>query len=374
MLPILAGLLFACVSYGQYLISPAQTPAAAKLFESQPGDRLLHCQVTPMPAHLNYGFRFQAGYAVALQMSQYVGSGHRLGVITRVTPEGKDPVFLAAPMKLPNVPKTKGTMDFGGSYLLGEGHYKVDWLLYDDGNRVCRKSWKVDVKLNSAERGLKLGIGPATVAPISFRRWSGQSDEDVRPLRRLTVWLHAAPMFARSTRFRSQDRGLLLGSLASVLESLPAKSVRIVVFNLDQQRELFRQDDLTPDAFDQVAQSLNNIELGLVDYKILQNRRGHVDLLADLFKEEFQTEDPSDAVVLLGPGARYFDKLPAEALDQSLNSPRFFYFQLKPYFARAEVDDTLANAIGKAKGKTRVIRTADDFAKAIKQVRTQVAR
>ena len=58
---------------------------------------------------------------------------------------------------------------------------------------------------------------------------------------------------------------------------MPARSVRLVVFNLDQQKTLLRQDALAPGALGRVAQALNGTELGLVDYHVLQNPHGHMD-------------------------------------------------------------------------------------------------
>jgi hypothetical protein len=223
---------------------------------------------------------------------------------------------------------------------------------------------------------LKLGMAANTVSPLTFRRWSPQNDDgDVRPIGRLTVLLHAAPLYPRSLRFRTQDRLLLVSSLASLLEALPARSVRVVVFNLDQQKELFRQDDLTPDAFDQVAQSTSNLQLQLVDYRVLQNRHGHVSLLADLINQELGASEPSDEVIFLGPTSRFYDKLPDAALEQpAAATPQFFYFQYKPYFGReADFPDSVAMAIKKVKGKTMLIHTPDEFARAIREVETQVS-
>jgi len=187
--------------------------------------------------------------------------------------------------------------------------------------------------------------------------------------------LHAAPLYPRSTRFRAQDRLMLVSSLASLLEALPARSVRVVVFNLDQQKELFREDDLTPDSFDQVAQSTSNLQLQVVDYRVLQNRHGHISLLADLIKQELETAQPSDKVIFLGPTSRYYDKVPDAALEQHLASvPQFFYFQYKPYWGRdANFPDSVAMAIRKVKGKTMLIHSPDEFARAIREVGTQVS-
>ena len=295
----------------------------------------------------------------------------------RITPAGgAEPFYLGSYTRLRNVPKTNAQGEFGGVYQVGEGRYAVDWMLADDLNRVCRKSWKVEAKLAANERGLKLGMTANTAGPITFRRWSQPSDDsDVHPIGRLTVLLHAAPLYPRSTRFRAQDRVLLVSSLASLLEALPARSVRVVVFNLDQQKELFRQDDLTPDSFDQVAQSTSNLQLQVVDYRVLQNRRGHISLLADLIKQELEASQPSDEVIFLGPTSRFYDKVPDVSLDQhQASAPQFFYFQYKPYWGReADFPDSVAMAIRKVKGKTMLIHSPDEFARAIKEVETQVS-
>src|SRR5579872_2835582 len=363
--------------FPQSLVNPTRAAQLAENFDSRKDDQPLRCEVTPIQPQLNFSFRFQAGYVFRVPMKQFAGAGHRWSVLTRVTPAGGgDAALLSARYRLPSVPKTKSVAEWGGLFWVGEGSYRVEWLLFDEVHRVCRKQWKIEAKLNAGERGIAAGIAPGRVAQVSFRRWSAQdrSDADVPTLRSLTVFLHAAPLFPRITRFRVQDRLMLLGSLASLLESVPARTVRLVIFNLDQQKELFRRDVFTPDDFDQAAQSLSGLQLQLVDYSVLKNARGHIHLLADLLNEQLNTPDPSDAVIFLGPAARYFDKLPQASLSEPSNeSPRFFYFEYKPYVrARAEVADSIELAVKKVHGKKLDIRTPGDFARAIRQVQSQI--
>jgi hypothetical protein len=82
------------------------------------------------------------------------------------------------------------------------------------------------------------------------------------------VLLHAAPISFRRTRMRASDRIVLLGALSALLEQLPTRHVRLALFNLDQQKELLRQDGFTLDGIDRVAQSMNEVELGTVDYRV----------------------------------------------------------------------------------------------------------
>jgi hypothetical protein len=306
-------------------------------------------------------------------LNQFEGAGHRWSVLMRVAPaRGAPATMLGALYHLPRLPKTKQVAEWGGVFWVGEGSYNVEWMLFDEASRVCRKQWRIEAKLNPDERGINPGIAPGSVAQVSFRRWSAEDRNaaDAPVLKRLTVLLHAAPLYPRLTRFRVQDRLILLGSLASLLESVPARSVRLVIFNLDQQKELFRQDAFTPDAFDQASQSMSSLQLQLVDYKVLTNQRGHVNLLTDLINEEFNTPDSSDAVIFVGPATRYFDKLLQNGLEEHAGAaPRFFYLQFKPNMrASAESADTIELAVKKVHGKKFDVRTPEDFARAIKQL------
>ena len=142
---------------------------------------------------------------------------------------------------------------------------------------------------------------------------------------RFTILMHAAPAVTRRTRLGPRDRVMLTGTLSSLIGHLPASSVRLVVFNLDQQKELYRQDDFSLQSMNQVARAINGIQLETVDYQVLQNRTGHVDLLADLIHSEVSAAKPSDVVLFLGPMARYSDKMPLEELEHPEGpGPRFF--------------------------------------------------
>jgi hypothetical protein len=48
-----------------------------------------------------------------------------------------------------------------------------------------------------------------------------------------------------------------------------------VVFNLEQQRELFRRDDFTLSLLGDVAAALDQIQLSTVDYRSLQRPAEH---------------------------------------------------------------------------------------------------
>jgi hypothetical protein len=365
-------LLAASTVAAQTIVDPARFPAAMMDFDGSLHEPPLKCDVTPVRPMLNFGFRFQAGYAVSVPMSQYLGKGHLWAVLARVTPEGGGKtVYLGSRMWLPEIPATKAQLEFVGGYLLGEGRYQVAWKMWDDSGRVCRKSWTVDARLTRAERKVKVTLPSGTVADLSLRGapQSGRHEDDAAPIR-LTVLMHASPVSPRRTKLGGRDRVMLLGTLSSLLDRLPVRSVRLVVFNLEQQKELYREEEFMPQSLNRVAQSIDGVELGTVDYQVLQNRGGHLDLLADMIKGKLNAEKPSDVVLFLGPMARFSDKLPSEDLERPAGAtPRFYYLQYRSLFPQGSTfPDVITRAVAKLKGKTLVIRSPGDFAKAIEQV------
>src|ERR1039457_5483684 len=93
----------------QSIVNPNRLRSViAQLEGAQAGEQTLRCQVSTIKPSLNYSFRYQAGYMVTVPMNQYLGSGHRWNVLTRITPEGGDrkPVYLISRIPLPEVPQT----------------------------------------------------------------------------------------------------------------------------------------------------------------------------------------------------------------------------------------------------------------------------
>lgn len=367
-----AGLLVVPGMLAQTLIEPARVwPELTAVFTVNPVEEALRCEVTPVQPTLDFRFRFQAGYSVNVPMEQYLGPKHGWVIFTRVTPpDGKPAAYLVARVRLPDVPPTKVKIDTFGGFLVGPGRYRVEWALYDDRNRVCRKDWNIEAKLTHGERNVKLDIPPATVADFGGNGLPPQTRaRDDTPPFRLTILLHAAPISPHRTQLRINDRILLMSTLASLAGTVPAHSVRLAVFNLDKQQILFNQENFTLASLGRVSQALNDMELDAIDYHTLQNPTGHVDLLSDLINRELASPKPSDAVVFLGPASRYLDKIPPAAVDAAAARLRFFYFQYRPLRMRGPVlPDSITSAIERVKGRLIHITSPGDFANAIVQL------
>lgn len=213
-----------------------------------------------------------------------------------------------------------------------------------------------------ADKKVPLAIAPDTVAEFSLAGLAPRQNEP-KAGGPLTVLLNAAPLSPRRTRLPSSDGMLLVGALSSLLERLGARPVRLIVFNLDKRQELYRRDGFRSVRLGEVAEAFNQLELGLVDYEVLKSPKGHVDFLADLLNQESNTE----TVVLLGPTTRYFERMPSGKLEKG--SGRIFNLQLLPFFRGGmPFPDIFDSAARRRKGKSKLIRTPADFAKAIEAI------
>src|ERR1039458_9772185 len=267
----------------QSIVNPNRVRGfVAQMDAGRAGEPALRCQVSIIKPSLNFSFRYQSGYMATVPMNQFSGGGHGWAMLTRITPQGgtRKPVYLITQIALPPVPTTNMEARVFGGYLLGEGAYDVRWIILDDAGRVFRKSWRLDVHLSHAERQVKVAMPPDTVWEFGSgrSRTLSRGADDVPP-RRLTIFLHTAPLLPRRTRLRPGDMMLLMSTVSSLLERVPARSVRLVLFNLEQQKELYRKDGFLLQDMPQVSQAMTSIELGMVDFQVLQNKRGHVDLL-----------------------------------------------------------------------------------------------
>ena len=356
---------------GQSVIDPARITPAFRDFDPMPNEKSLKCEVMPLKPRIDFGFRFQAGYFVRVPLNQYRGAGHSWSILTRVTPQGEhgEPVMLLNRIRLPNVPVTNLVAEVGGSYLLGEGKYTVDLLLYDDSSRACRKTFQLEAKRGRGERDMTLRLQPGQVRSIASRHAPTDTKVGERPYR-ISVLVDVAPMFPRSTRLRAWDKEMLLGTLGPMLELLPAQSVRLVMFNLDQQKVIFTQDKFGLEDIGQVAQALNGLELGTINIGVLGNTGGHVSLLSELINQELHATEPPDALVFLGPISRHIEKFPQSAIDVrgGGDDPRMFYVQYRPPVERGAFSDIIENAVRLVKGKTFHVHNPSEFAAAIRQI------
>ena len=314
----------------QELIDATHLEKVRRDFE-QASPSTLRCGIKAIQPTLNFGLRLQAGYKLDVPLNQFEGTGHGWVGLIRVTPSGGHAVYLASDGKLPDIPdKNKADGEFVGSFVVGEGAYDVGVLVKDDQGRTCRNNWHINAKLAGAERTLAASMPANTVAAVSAPHYFPQPAS--AKIARVTILLHAVPRRSRAYTINENDAAMLLNMLATLLEQLPAREIRLVAFNLEQQQELLRVDRFTAKDVSRVSDALNQVQLGKVDVSVLQNRTGSADMLTDLVHKELHREHPSDAVVFVGAHSRMHDPI-AEFEQLTSGAPQFFYLE----YARLQI-------------------------------------
>ena len=137
----------ATLATGQVLINTSASGGALRLLNSdqavlEAGESRqdLPCAVVSIKPVLGFDMRFHSGYEVSLPLKEIAGSENMLTMLFRVTPIDQDsrrPVYFTHRIKVPSIEEdAKGDTMFQGGFDVGEGKYKVEWLMRDRAERV----------------------------------------------------------------------------------------------------------------------------------------------------------------------------------------------------------------------------------------------
>jgi hypothetical protein len=396
----------AAAAYGQTLVETVRTAEIRQAFDRSTGPSTLRCDISPLKPVLTYGFRFHTGYRLTFPMSQYSGPDHRVSVHVRIVPEGRPPVYLTTTKMLPAAPDPRADAAEDGTLVVGEGSYSVDLLALDDEKRFCRSNWTMQARRAGNERLLAPAVPPLTVAESGAAEASSPPVSK-RDVARVTILLNAMPMMPRSTKLTDYDIELFTSSIASLLRQWPARSVRLIAFNIPQRDVIIRKDNFELSQMDDVTQKLQQTELGTIDYRKLANAGKPLDFFADLAQKELSDPHPPDALLVLSTplGSRPDDL--SQIPEKRATPAPIFYLQyihspsFRPFLPnsgdptggasarRAPIPDdvsmptmavsmVMADAIQKLvarlRGDTFPIRSPHDLAEAIHRIDSRIAR
>ncbi len=312
----------ATVALAQQITSLDKLPEGTDPFDSGQIHNSLPCTVDIAKPELNFGFRFQSNYTVRIPLDAYVGATHRWRIVFRVTPAGGQPVYFSDLIDLPASSQPGFVAVSTGTFFTGAGHYDVKWSLRDDLGRVCRQDWTLDAHPDEPERRLTSIMPRGTVGDFS---WHPESPI-AKITRHVTVLLNAAIPISGRMPSAGGQWATVLTILSSILEGLPEADVRLIVFNLDQQRELFVKDHFTTADFAAIVHIADTPSQWIVNSNSLQSPRGGWNLIRDLENNERHAVPSPDTIIFLGLPTASAEKMPPGLRRPSPGqSPRLFY-------------------------------------------------
>ncbi len=370
-------LLSAPLAFSQTIVNPQDQTKFDDIFDRLKGDSL-KCDARSMEPFVDFAFRFELRYTVDCEVNQFGGQPGEIKTYLRVrSASGTETVlgdrfaFNGAPKPLPlsDLNRVHAKLQFSGVLAAGPGEYDMDLLVIDNRTRAYRRRWTARAFPRGHENDLDFSIPPNTLAPLTTAPIPVGVHRNGEPL---TVLINAAPLNPWSRKLRAWDRAFLLDSLSSLLRQLPYSSVRVIAFNLEQQQEIYRQDKFSQKDIEKLSGALHSLELGTIAYSTLQRERGWADLLVGLLQGEIQSEEPSNAVVFLGPTLRLEDKIPAELLlgyrRQAL--PLFCV----TYYPRVGADfpDSIQHLTTALKGKVFRIHSPSELAQNLQKLQREI--
>ncbi len=315
------------LSYGQRTVPPEMLGHAARLFQSEPGEKQLACQVHPDSPVLSYRMMYRVAYKVTIPLKALEGQPSRdIVTFLRLTPEfpGAQPMILreqaTVPQQDPNAKLSKLEAELPGRFFLGEGKYRAELVVVDRQLRFCRRDWQVEVRPHPEVKS------PLTRGQVSDGRvddWRATNADSAAGSRKVSILLDVGG---------ANWNPVLLDSIAGLLGRLPFREVRLVAFSLRQHKELFRESAFAPAGFERIQQVLEKQNQATVSYKVLEDTTGHRDFLWQLLQKEKLRKDPSDMVLFIG--ANTLDDahpiVPSFCSDGSKN-PLYAYFDYRPW-------------------------------------------
>ena len=309
-----------------------QVDRISQLFKEPSKQSDLKCQIHYWGPSLGFDLTYTAGFVILPNNGQ-LSLNENVDAYIRVTPSGRAPVFLTMSYQIPATSPRVAENErfnffFPGDFTVGEGKYDVTLLVVDEDGRKYRTQWKLKTSGHVAASPLS----PLTVSTIQLATWNG--DLDTAGLR-LTIFLDATETSPTAVRVRPGTSAYLLSTLSSILREIRCRSVRVVAFNLDEEREIFRADRFDSADFAKLAQALRDFRSATIPSQSLKSSAWR-DYLWGLAQGELVKTEPPDAVVFVGAPSHFTDNRPLAMQNPSNGKALFFdfeYMRVIPVFA-----------------------------------------
>ena len=364
--PVLFSCAFACAGSGaaQVLIQGSGPASTVRIFntdaavlESQDARKDLPCEVSEVKPALGFDMKFHTGYDVTVPLKELAGNENLLTMIFRVTPVNHpdEPTYFSQRVTVPSIDaNAHGDAYLQGLFDIGEGKYHVDWLMRDRSERVCSAFWDVEAEMPSKDKPVALELAPGTVQAADkepFRQEPPVERTDGQGPLNVKVLVNFAPQNSDSATLQPLDTNALLSILRSIAREPKIGKFSIVAFNMQEQRVIYRQEDASQINFPALGEALDNIKLGTVDLKMLSQKHGDSEFLANLIAKELKAPDQPDAVIFAGPKVMLDSNISEDAL-KTVGEPSYPVFYMN-YNLEPQVNpwrDAIGNAVKHFKG------------------------
>jgi hypothetical protein len=374
LLAVAGALLAALPGAGQTMMSANGGPVRLfgtdlAVFEMREPRQDLPCQVVPTKSALvGFDLKFHAGFEVSVPLRELAGRENLLTILFRVAPltDPDHPVYFLQKIRVPEIEEeAKGDASLYGAFDLGEGKYRVDWLMRDRAERVCSNFWEVEATLSGKESQMAMVIPPHAV-----RAADQESFKDEPPVERaaagesiaVKILLNYAPQNPRNTVMRPVDTTALVSILRSILREPKIGRFSLVAFSMASQQVLYRQENVDHLDLPALGEALSKVKFGTVDLSKLAVKNSETQFLGDLIRTELGGANKSEAIIFAGPKVMLEQNVEAETLKEvgPVDFP-LFYLNYNLYPAQIPWRDSISHAVKFFKGQEYTISKPRDL-------------
>jgi hypothetical protein len=308
-------------------------PSDLAVLEAAEVRKDLPCTVTPQKPQLGFDLRLHAGYDVAVPLNEFAGSDNILTILFRVTPavHRNEPVYFEQKVRVPFIEDSaSGNAVLSGAFDVGEGAYHVDWLMRDRTDRVCASNWDTEAALQPRDRDIAL-----TIPPNDVERFEGEQFQEEPPVQRardqaplnVKVLVNFAPEDALAPTLHEVDTSALVSILRSISRDPHFGRFSLVAFNIEEQRVMYRQENVDRIDFPALGTALGALKLGTVNVRQLSDKHADTGFFSQLIRQEIgDARDHPDAVIFAGPKVMLDQNVPTETLRDigTVSFPMFY--------------------------------------------------
>jgi hypothetical protein len=236
--------------------------------------------------------------------------------------------------------------------------------------------------LPARDKQIALNLEHDSVAPSDLEffkqdppveRASGEGPLNVK------VMINFAPQKARSPSMQPVDKSALTSILRSIGRDPRIGKFSLVVFNMQDQKVLYRHDGGDCIDFPSIGTAIEEIKLGTVSAKALQTKNSETEFLSELLQKEIGDAaggaGPYDALIFAGPKVLLDENVPQEAL-RSVGPVGFpvFYLNYNLYPQQIPWRDSIGHAVKYFRGVEYTISRPRDLWFAVSEMVEKIGK
>jgi hypothetical protein len=345
----------------------------------------IHCKVEGIDPALGFDLNFHAGYQAEVPLAELAQGENVLNVLFRVYPvdNPREKRYFIQRFRAPDMEigeddsLPKGSTLLQGTIMAGPGKYQVDWRMRDRRERVCAGFWTFEVV------GPPDAVSPVTLPPGEVRhapahpfKAAGElfvpKEPDAASLH-IKVLVHVAPLNFRSAILQPLDMAALASILRAVSQNDRVGRVSVVVFNVREQRVLYRQDAVSQVDFPAIGEAIDTLNQGTIRYNLLADKNSDTRFLTNLITTEMAMDVSVDGMIFIGPKVVLEENPPKELLGEvgTVNFP-LFYLNYNLHPKENPWRDAIGHAVRFFRGQEFTVYRPQDLFPAVRKMFAQI--